>query len=199
MARAVSRETLAAALASFLLAFAAFPAAPALAANATGPAPAPEIAAVTTGTNPTVPASRAELPPFAIHIVPGSVIHLVSRDSKLPVSIRNDYPVEVRVQVHVAPTNLKALVPATIEVMVPAQTTYVATVPVSAIADGDVVLRAWLTTFSGLSLGPAVDLRLTVNAEIENSLIAGFAIIVAGLEVAGVVRTVSKRRRQETT
>ena len=196
MARAVSRETVAGALASLLLAFTSIPSAPALAANAAGPAPAPVTATVS---KQSAPASQANLPPFAIQIVPGSVIHLVSRDSKLPVSIRNDYPVELRVQVHVAPTNLKALVPATIEVMVPAQTTYVAKVPVSAIADGDVVLRAWLTTFSGLSLGPAVDLRLTVNAEIENSLLAGFAIIVAGLAVAGIVRTVAKRRRQETT
>jgi hypothetical protein len=190
MLRMVSRGTVATALASVLLA---------LSASAVSPANATQ--ATTSGTAAGYSSASAEqsTPPFAIHIVPGSVIHLVSRDSKLPVSIRNDYPVEVRVQVHVAPTNLKALVPATIEVMVPAQTTYVAKVPVSAIADGDVVLRAWLTTFSGLSLGPAVDLKLTVNAEIENSLIAGFAIIVTGLAIAGVVRTVAKRRRQETT
>ena len=151
-----------------------------------------------------LPASAAtlkstDLPPFAIQIVPGSVIHLVARDSKLPISIKNGYPVEVRVQVHVAPTNLKALVPATIEVTVPANTTYVARVPISAIADGSVVLRAWLTTFSGLSLGPAVDINLTVNAEIENSLIAVFALLVVGLGIAGVIRTIAKRRRQEST
>jgi Family of unknown function (DUF6049) len=136
-----------------------------------------------------------ELPGFAIRIVPGSSIHLVSRSSKLPISIRNDYPEEIRVQVHVAPSNLRALFPAAIEVTVPANTTYVAQVPVSAIADGDVPLKAWLTTFSGLPLGPAVDLRLTINAEVEESLISGFVILIAGLGVAGVLRTRAKRIR----
>lgn len=134
------------------------------------------------------------VPKFAIRIVPGSDIHLVAKSSKLPISIRNDYNAEIRVQVHVAPSNLNALVPASIEVVVPARTTYVAQVPVTAIADGDVPLKAWLTTFSGLPLGDSVNLSLSVNAEIEGSLIAGFTVIVAGLGVAGVVRTLAKRR-----
>lgn len=136
------------------------------------------------------------LPPTAIKIVPGSTIHLVSRSSKLPISIQNDFPTEIRVQVHVAPTNLSALIPAAIEVTVPANTTYVAQVPVTAIADGDVVLHAWLTTFSGLSLGEAVNLNLTINAEVEDSLIGGFAAAVVALLVVGVVRTVRKRRQK---
>jgi Family of unknown function (DUF6049) len=140
-------------------------------------------------------AEKSELPGFAIRIVPGSSIHLVSRSSKLPISIRNDYPEAIRVQVHVAPSNLRALFPAAIEVTVPANTTYVAQVPVTAIADGDVPLKAWLTTFSGLSLGPAVGLKLSINAEVEDSLISGFAILVAGLGVAGVLRTRAKRLR----
>lgn len=140
-------------------------------------------------------AATPDLPPFAVKIVPGSVIHLVSRSSKMPVLIQNDYPVNVRVQVHVAPNNLSALIPAAIEVTVPANTTYVAQVPVTAIADGDVVMQAWLTTFSGISLGDPVDLKMTINAEIEESLIGGFVLLVAGLGVAGVVRTLSKRRR----
>lgn len=139
--------------------------------------------------------TKTELPPYAIRIVPGSVIHLVSRSSKLPISIRNDYPVELRVQVHVAPTNLDAIVPSVIEVVVPANTTYVAKVPVTAIADGEVPLNAWLSTFSGLNLGPAVRIDLTVNAEVEDSLLAGFAVIVAGLGIAGIIRTRSKRRK----
>ena len=143
----------------------------------------------------TAAAAHTDLPPYAIRIVPGSVIHLVSRSSKLPVSIRNDYPVEMRVQVHVAPTNLDAIIPAAIEVVVPANTTYVAKVPVTAIADGEVPLTAWLSTFSGLELGPSVRIDLTVNAEVEDSLLAGFAAIVAGLGVAGIIRTRSKRRK----
>lgn len=159
-------------------------------ASKTGVIHSPEAASTATA-----PAAAPDLPPFAVKIVPGSVIHLVSRSSKMPVLIQNDYPVNVRVQVHVAPNNLSALIPAAIEVTVPANTTYVAQVPVTAIADGDVVMQAWLTTFSGISLGDPVDLKMTINAEIEESLIGGFVLLVAGLGVAGVVRTLSKRRR----
>ena len=135
------------------------------------------------------------LPGFDIRILSGSTIHLVSRSSKLPISIQNNYPVEIRVQVHVAANSLNALFPSVVEVTVPADTTYVAQVPVTAIADGDVGLKAWLTTFSGLSLGDPVDLNLTVNAEVEESLIGVFMVVVAGLLVAGVIRTIRKRRR----
>ena len=135
-------------------------------------------------------------PDYQIHIIPGSTIHLVSKSSKLPVSIRNDYDAEVRVQVHVSPGNLKVIVPAAIEVTVPAQTTYVAQVPITALADGEVPLRAWLTTFSGIRLGKTVPLQLVVTAEVENSLILGFAIVVVGLGVAGLLRTRAKRKRE---
>lgn len=138
---------------------------------------------------------KPDLPTYKIAIVPGSVINLVSRESKLPISIRNDYNAEIRVQVHVSPGNLNVLIPAAVEVTVPANTTFVAQVPVTAIADGQVKLKAWLTTFSGFRMGKSVELTMNVNAEIEDSLILGFFVIVAGLGVAGVLRTLAKRRK----
>jgi Family of unknown function (DUF6049) len=145
-------------------------------------------------TNLGASAAAKPLPGFAIKILPGSTIHLVSHSSQLPISIQNNYPVELRVQVHVAANSLNALFPGVVEVKVPANTTYVAQVPVTAIADGTVGLKAWLTTFSGLSLGNPVDLMLTINADVESSVIGGFLLLVAALLVVGVVRTVRKRR-----
>ena len=160
---------------------------PISAAQAAAPRPHTELGSAVT-TQP--------LPDFAIKILPGSTIHLVSHSSQLPISIENNYPVEIRVQVHVAANSLNALFPGVVEVTVPPNTTYVAQVPVTAIADGTVGLKAWLTTFSGLSLGDPVDLTLTVNADVESSLIGGFMVVVTGLLVAGVIRTVRKRRAQ---
>lgn len=136
-----------------------------------------------------------EKPTYQIRIVPGSTIHLVSKSSMLPISIRNDYDSEIRVQVHVVPGNLKALIPATIEVTVPAQTTYVAQVPITALADGEVPLKAWITTFSGIRMGKPVELQLVITAEVEQSLITGFFLLVATLGIAGLTRTLAKRRR----
>mgnify|MGYP000267000806 CR=1 FL=1 len=141
------------------------------------------------------PSVTDEKPTYQIRIVPGSTIHLVSKSSMLPISIRNDYDTEVRVQVHVVPGNLKAIIPATIEVTVPALTSYVAQVPITALADGEVPLKAWITTFSGIRMGKPVDLQLVITAEVEQSLIAGFFLVVAALGVAGLTRTLAKRRR----
>jgi hypothetical protein len=142
---------------------------------------------------------KPDLPTYKIAIVPGSVINLVSRESKLPISIRNDYNAEIRVQVHVSPGNLNVLIPATVEVTVPANTTFVAQVPVTAIADGSVKLKAWLTTFSGLRMGKSVDIDMNVNAEIEDSLILGFVLFIAVLLFVGVMRTLAKRRKAAQT
>ncbi|MFM5905936.1 MAG: DUF6049 family protein, partial [Micrococcales bacterium] len=121
---------------------------------------------------------KPDLPTYKIAIVPGSTINLVSRESKLPISIRNDYDAEIRVQVHVSPGNLNVLIPANVEVTVPANTTFVAQVPVTAIADGPVKLKAWLTTFSGLRMGKSVEINMNVRAEIEDSLILSFILFV---------------------
>lgn len=151
-----------------------------------------------TGIPATAKTNSDNRPDYKIKILSGSTIHLVSKSSKLPISIRNDYDAEVRVYVHVAPSNLKVIIPAAIEVTVPALTTYVAQVPITALADGEVPLRAWLTTFSGIRMGKTVPLNLVVSAEVENSLILGFVLVVAGLGIAGLTRTLRKRKRAET-
>ena len=56
----------------------------------------------------------------SVHIVPGSVINLVSSESKVPVRIQNDFDSEVRIQVHMLPSNPRVVVPNAVEVVVPA-------------------------------------------------------------------------------
>jgi hypothetical protein len=133
-------------------------------------------------------------PEYLIKIIPGSTLRLVAAEGLMPIAIKNGYDEPIRVQIHIRPSNLRAVVPSVVEVTVPAATTSVAKVTVRGVADGDVSLEAWLTTFSGLRLGPAVQLKMVVNAEVETTLMIAFACFVFALLVVGVIRTRRKKR-----
>jgi hypothetical protein len=132
----------------------------------------------------------------SIHIVPGSVINLVSSESKVPVRIQNDFDAEIRVQVHMLPSNTRVTVPNAVEVVVPANSGLNAQVPVKAIGNGKVFLIVWLTSFSGLRLTENSHLQMNVNAEIELAMLITFGVGIAALAVIGVLRTRSKLRRK---
>jgi hypothetical protein len=144
---------------------------------------------------PKLPASLPTDVP-SVHIVPGSVINLVSSESKVPVRIKNDFDTEVRVQVHMLPSNPRVLVPNAVEVLVPAESGINAQVPVKAIGNGKVFLIVWLTTFSGLRLTDNAHLQMNVNAGIETAMLFGFGALVIGLGIVGVLRTRRKLRRK---
>jgi hypothetical protein len=132
----------------------------------------------------------------SVHIVPGSVINLVSTESKVPVRIQNDFDSEVRVQVHMLPSNPRVLVPNAVEVVVPASSGINAQVPVKAIGNGKVFLIVWLTTFSGLRLTDNAHLQMNVNAGIETAMLVVFGAVVLSLGTVGVLRTRRKLRRK---
>lgn len=129
-----------------------------------------------------------------VFVVPGSKINLVSRESNIPVRVKNEFDAEVRVFVYVSPNNPRVLTPNAVEITVPPLTTINAKVPVKAIANGDVELDVWLTTFSGIKLGKTVQLNMTVNADVESTLLIGFSALIGLLLVLGVIRTLRKKR-----
>jgi hypothetical protein len=131
-----------------------------------------------------------------VYIVTGSDINLVSRSSNIPIQIKNTFASDVVVHVFVRPTNARVSVPAAVEIKVPGETTVTAKVPVDAIANGKVLLRAWIETFSGIKIGRAVVLSMNVNADIEFAMLISFASGVALLLAFGIFRTVRKNRKQ---
>ena len=137
------------------------------------------------------------LPQPQVAVVPGSVINLLSRSSKIPIAIKNDYPSPVRIRVVVQASNLKVLIPAIVEVLVPANTTVTAQVPVTAIGDGDVVLHTTLETFSGLRLTTPVDIQMKVILGVEDAVVFAFSGFVVLLGAIGAIRTVRKNRRDK--
>jgi len=143
-------------------------------------------------------AAQADLPTDipSIHIVPGSVINLVSSESKVPVRIQNDFDSEIRVQVHMLPSNTRVTVPNAVEVTVPANSGINAQVPVRAIGNGKVFLIVWLTTFSGLRLTDNAHLQMNVNAGIELTMLIIFSAGIISLGTIGILRTRAKLRRK---
>jgi len=141
-------------------------------------------------------AAEPELPPGypTVAIVPGSTINLVAHESKIPLSIRNDFDSEVTVHAWVIPESFAVIVPHGIEVKIPPKTTVTAQVPVIAVSNGEVELKAYLTTFSGRRFNGSVQMHMVVNADIETSVIIAFGASVVTLLGFGVVRTIRRRR-----
>lgn len=135
-----------------------------------------------------------ELPPEKIFIVPGSTINLVARESNIPVSVQNNFDVDITIQVHLRSNNPRVIIPKSfVEVVVPANTTINAQVPVRAIANGDVELTAWLESFTGNRIGENVEIKMSVNADIETAAIVLFLSLVGLLLLVGVFRTLRRK------
>ena len=144
---------------------------------------------------PAFPAETPEAPTGSLSIVPGSDINLVSREAVLPVVVTNTYKGRARVLVHMVSASPKLQVEKkVIQLEIPGGETMNAQFPVSAIGSGEVTMITWLTSLSGIEIGPRVSKKLRVYPDIENVAIVLFLGLVAALTVVGVIRTTRKRR-----
>ena len=144
---------------------------------------------------PAFPAETPKAPTGSVSIVSGSEINLVSREATLPVVVTNTYDGRARVLVHMASGSPKLQVGnKVVQLSIPAGETMNAQFPVSAIGSGEVTMITWLTSLSGVEIGPRVSIKLRVYPDIENVAIVLFLGLVAALTVVGVIRTMRKRR-----
>ena len=144
---------------------------------------------------PAFPAERTETAGPAVSIVSGSDINLVSRQSSFPVLVNNGLTGEVQVVVHLISSSPKVVVEKkTLSLVLQPGSTVNAQFPVSAIGSGDVTMVAWLTSLSGVEIGPKVSIKLSVNPDLETRGIVLFLGLVAMLVVVGLVRTARKSK-----
>jgi hypothetical protein len=144
---------------------------------------------------PAFPAETPKAPTVSVAIVSGSEINLVSREATLPVVVTNTYDGRARVLVHMVSGSPKLQVGNNVvQLSIPAGETMNAQFPVSAIGSGEVTMITWLTSLSGVEIGPRVSIKLRVYPDIENVAIVLFLGLVAALTVVGVIRTMRKRR-----
>ena len=140
------------------------------------------------------PIASQALPEFEIAIVPGSHINLVSSASRVPIQIRNDYDTDIRIFIWVRPSNLSVKMPKVFEFTAAANTTSNAAIPVEAIANGEVRLNVWLTSFSGVKIGKSTNLEMTVQRDVESSILIGFFVVVGALGVIGTKRMLKRKK-----
>ena len=136
------------------------------------------------------------LPKPLIFIVAGSNVRMVSRESKVPVSVQNDYPVAMRVHIHARSSNQSLVVTKSVSLIVPAESRKDALVPVTATAAGKFVLEVWLTTFTDLPLGTRTKINIDADPNFEILLLVGFGALILLLVVLGWRRMASLRKRR---
>lgn len=142
-------------------------------------------------------AARATLD--AVQIVEGSDQLLLSDISSLRLPVSNSLPVAVTVRLNVRPLRpLLHIEDPTVEVTVEPESTATATVPVQAIINGDLVVRAELRDSANGSVGSPRLLKVIVQAgwETVGTLVAGALILL--IFGGGLVRAVLRRRRAAT-
>ncbi|MDZ8173129.1 DUF6049 family protein [Microbacterium xanthum] len=132
----------------------------------------------------------------SVGLLPPSTIQLLGSTSTLPVWVRNDLPYPVNLTLSARPDDLRLDVEDTVTVVAsPASNTRIE-VPVEArIGNGEVDVALELRSPVGVQIGSAERVEVYVRAEWEGIGITALAILVGGLLIVGLVRTIRHRRR----
>lgn len=140
----------------------------------------------------------AALPPAQVFVVSGSDINIVSRESKIPVSVQNNYDRQVRIRVHTSSPDPAVNAVKYVSLTIPANSRKDALIPISILSGGEYKLKVWLTTFTDIRIGQTVSMKLTVNPDIEVMIIVIFGTIIAILLGLGVLR-MTRRNKSEVS
>lgn len=132
----------------------------------------------------------------SVAVVPGSTLTQVSRNVRLPVTVRNDGPQDATVRVEVVPRSSRLVVTDQVEVTVPAGGTQVGYVPVRGVGNGDTSVEITVRSPDGTVLGAPVQTRVLVRADWETWGTAGVGGLALLLLVAGVARSWRRGRRR---
>lgn len=131
----------------------------------------------------------------SIRIVPSSEIQMVGGQVNIPVTIENSLTIPITVLVHATPSNARITVDSDATITIQREAQGKALVPVKArLSNGSVVLSVSLISPTGVPIGSPVTLPVNVRADWESWGLGGLGILFAALLIAGVVRTVRKRR-----
>lgn len=133
-----------------------------------------------------------------VEIVPGSNINLVARDTRIPVTVKNNTDEAVTVVVKGQSTSFRLEVLEPAEVLIPPQSSAIAELPVRAIANGPVEIAVWVEQKSGERLGENVLIEINVAYDVELFFLVLMGVAMFTLIIVGIIRTVIKlgRRRE---
>lgn len=133
-----------------------------------------------------------------VSIVTSSTVNMVGGQVRIPVVIRNTLDSPVTVIIKAVPTNGRIVVNATTTATIEANTQNRAYIPVTArVGSGEVNLEISLTSADGSKVGVTKVLPVRVRADWEVWGLVVIGILFIALLIAGVIRTLRKRRRSK--
>ncbi|MBA8817055.1 hypothetical protein FHX48_002149 [Microbacterium halimionae] len=131
----------------------------------------------------------------SVSILPPSNINLLTSGAGLGFWVKNDLPYPVSVVLYAQPDDLRLEVePVTTVQAEPASNTR-AEIPVQArIASGEVTIVLRLESPTGVHVGPTESVDVNVRAEWEGIGVVVLIVLIGGLLVVGIIRTILRRR-----
>lgn len=133
----------------------------------------------------------------AVGIVPSPDINLLGSSAPLTFAVRNDLPWPVSLVLVTEPNDPRLVVQATTQVAAGAAQTTRVDVPVQArVGSGQSSLDLHLRSDTMVAIGGTTTIVVSVQAEWETVGIAVMAVLVGGLLLLGIIRTVLRMRRR---
>ncbi len=131
----------------------------------------------------------------SVSITATTQINMVSNQTSLPFSVRNDFDLPVTVVLQASTSSLKLSVDAAVTQTIPANSRETVRVPVQArLGNGDVLVRVQLYSPQNAVIGGSVQVPVSVRADWEGIGAAVIGGLIVALFLGGLIRTIRKRR-----
>lgn len=138
----------------------------------------------------------------SVRLLPTSTINLFAAGAGLPFTVRNDLPYPVNLVLYASPDDLRLNVQRANDIVATPLSNTRVEVPVQArVGNGEVTIDLQLRSPSFVAIGPPASVPVNVRAEWETVGVVALSIVVGGLVLLGVIRTVLRvraRRRGPT-
>ncbi|WP_439591161.1 DUF6049 family protein [Microbacterium sp.] len=131
----------------------------------------------------------------SVRLLPTTTINLFGSGAALRFTVRNDLAYPANLVLYATPDDLRLDVQRANPVVATATSNTRVEVPVGArLGNGEVTLTLQLRSRASVAIGPAETVDVNVRAEWETFGIIALSVVVGGLLVLGVVRTVRRAR-----
>jgi hypothetical protein len=133
----------------------------------------------------------------SVRVSTDSTINMIGTTATIPVAIENGLATPVTVVVTADPRNNSISIEGPVTVKIESRAQAVARFSAEAqVSNGSVLVDTWLSSESGEPVGSLRSLRVNVRADWEAVGLIAFGAVFVGLVVAGVIRTVRRRKAQ---
>ncbi|MHA6669710.1 DUF6049 family protein [Homoserinimonas sp. A447] len=135
----------------------------------------------------------------SVQIAESSTLNFIQDKGNLPIAVSNqlEYPVTVYVSVRSA-TGILVVVNSRVPVEIEAGSQARAAIPVQSIANGQASLQVSLSSAASVPIGTPKTITANVAAGWETTVTWVMAVLLVLLFIAGIVRTVLKRRKAQS-